>query len=221
MGSRFSLVFQEMPLIGIFRGVTPMEVEAVVGGVIKTGIRVVEVPLNSPDALLSIERLVKCFGDDVIVGAGTVTTVAEVIAVAEAGGQVIVTPYARCAVVKKAKELGLAAVPGAVTPTEIAEMQACGADAVKVFPAEMVSPAVIRALRAVLPSSLPLVPVGGINLENMAAYLNAGANGFGLGSALYRPGDASGIVAEKAATFVQRMLELAENRKMIRSKGAN
>ncbi|MGK2907902.1 MAG: 2-dehydro-3-deoxy-6-phosphogalactonate aldolase [Desulfuromonadales bacterium] len=208
MKNRFSRFFREMPLVGIFRGITPIEVEDVVGAAIENGIRIVEVPLNSPDALLSIERLVKRFGNDVISGAGTVTSVAEVLAVAKAGGQIVVTPYARGVVVKKAKELGLVAIPGAMTPTEIAEMYDCGADGVKIFPAEMVTPTAIKALRAVLPAALPLVPVGGISLENMAAYLNAGASGFGLGSALYRPGDSPASVAVKAATYVRRMQEL-------------
>ncbi|MDH4018841.1 MAG: 2-dehydro-3-deoxy-6-phosphogalactonate aldolase [Xanthomonadales bacterium] len=209
MKKRFLRKLNEMPLIGIFRGITPEEAEAIVGAAIENGILIAEVPLNSPDPLLSIERLVKRFGDDVIVGAGTVTTVDDVIAVANSGGQIVVTPYARRDVVKKAKELGLAAVSGALTPTEIAEMHDCGADAVKVFPAEMVSPMMIRAMRAVLPKSLPLIPVGGINIENMADYLNAGANGFGLGSALYRKGDSAVIVAENVATFVRRMKELS------------
>lgn len=208
MKNRFLNVFQEIPLVGIFRGITPTEVEAVVGAAIENGLRIVEVPLNSPDALLSIERLVKRFGNDVLIGAGTVTTPVEVLAVAQAGGQIIVTPYARSMVVKKAKELGLVAIPGALTPTEIAEMYDCGADGVKVFPAEMVTPTVIKALRAVLPAALPLVPVGGINLENMAAYLNAGASGFGLGSALYRPGDSPDSVAQKTSIYVRRMQAL-------------
>ncbi len=220
MNNRFLDVFHAMPLIGIFRGITPDKVEAVVGAAIENGIRISEVPLNSPDALLSIERLVKRFGTDAIVGAGTVTTVAEVLAVAKAGGQIIVTPYARGLVVEKAKELGLIAVPGALTPTEIAKMHACGADAVKIFPAEMVAPAIIKALRAVLPATLPLLPVGGINLENMTAYLEAGANGFGLGSALYRPEDSAASVAKNAATYVQHMKELSATKNMILSKGA-
>lgn len=205
MKNRFSRAFREMPLIGIFRGITPIEVEAVVGAAIENGIRIVEVPLNSPDALLSIERLVKRFGNEVVIGAGTVTTLAEVLAVAKAGGQIIVTPYARSFVVKRAKELGLVAIPGALTPTEIAEMYDCGADGVKIFPAEMVTPTALKALRAVLPAALPLIPVGGISLENMAAYLSAGASGFGLGSALYRPGDSPASVAEKTAIYVRRI----------------
>ena len=209
MESRFSFIFKKMALIGIFRGITPVSVEAVVGAAIEKGIRIAEVPLNSPDPLISIERLVKQFGDDVLVGAGTVTTVAEVIAVANAGGQIIVTPYARGTVVKKAKELGLTAIPGALTPTEIAEMYECGADAVKIFPAEAAPPVVIKAMRAVLPATLPLLPVSGINIENMETYWNAGANGFGLGSALYRAGDSVDQVAKNAAMFVQEMKKLS------------
>lgn len=215
MESHFSLIFKEMGLVGIFRGIKPLESEAVVGAAIDKGIHIVEVPLNSPEPLLSIERLAKRFGNDVIVGAGTVTTVAEVIAVANAGGQLIVTPYARSVVVKKAKELGLVAVPGALTPTEIAEMYDCGADAVKLFPAELIPPTVIKALLAVLPSSLPLIPVGGISSENMAAYLEAGVKGFGLGSALYRAGDSAYQVAENATTLVRRMNELSEEQSTI------
>ncbi len=208
MGNRFSLIFKEMGLIGIFRGITPSDVETVVGAAIENGLRIVEVPLNSPAPLLSIEKLVKRYGEEVIVGAGSVKTVADVVAVARVGGQIVVTPYARTAVVEKAKELGLAAVPGALTPTEIAGMYDCGADAVKIFPAEMTSPVTIKAMRAVLPAALPLLPVGGITLENMAEYLGSGVNGFGLGSSLYRPGDSADSVGKRAAAFVRRMKEL-------------
>ena len=212
MKSRFLQVFQKMPLIGIFRGVTPDEIEDVAGAAVENGLRILEVPLNSPDALLSIERLAKRFGESIIVGAGTVTTIEEVLAVANAGGQIIVTPYARSRVVIKAKELGLVSVPGALTPTEIAEMCDCGADAIKIFPAEMMIPAGVKALRAVLPPVLPLIPVGGVNLENLATYLQAGANGFGLGSALYKAGDSAASVAANTLSYVRRMQELTGNK---------
>jgi 2-dehydro-3-deoxyphosphogalactonate aldolase len=209
MESRFTHFFNIMPLIGILRGVEPSEAVAVADAVVGCGLRIVEVPLNSPQALRSIEHLAKRFGPDVMIGAGTVTSVAEVIAVAEAGGQLIVTPYARGAVVKKAKELGLAAIPGALSPTEIAEMADSGADAVKIFPAEMATPAIVKALRAVLPAQLPLIPVGGIDTGNMGAYWQAGANGFGLGSALYRPGDQIDRIAQNAALLVACMRKLS------------
>jgi 2-dehydro-3-deoxyphosphogalactonate aldolase len=202
MESRFAHFFRSMPLIGIFRGVEPSEAVAVVDAAVQCGLRIVEVPLNSPQALQSIERLAKKFGPAVLVGAGTVTSAAEVLAVAEAGGELIVTPYARGAIVKQAKQSGLAAMPGALSPTEIVEMADCGADAVKIFPAEMAPPAVVKALRAVLPARLPLVPVGGVDGENMAAYWQAGASGFGLGSALYRRGDSADTVARNAAALV-------------------
>jgi 2-dehydro-3-deoxyphosphogalactonate aldolase len=208
MESRFVHFFNIMPLIGILRGIEPSEAVAVADAVVDGGLRIVEVPLNSPLALRSIESLAKRFGPEVMIGAGTVTSVPEVMAVAEAGGELIVTPYARGAIVKQAKALGLTVIPGALSPTEIAEMADCGADAVKIFPAEMATPAVVKALRAVLPAQLPLIPVGGIDTGNMAAYWQAGANGFGLGSALYRPGDPADKVAEKAAVLVARMRDL-------------
>jgi 2-dehydro-3-deoxyphosphogalactonate aldolase len=208
MKCRFTHFFKIMPLIGILRGIEPNEAVAVADAVVDCGLRIVEVPLNSPQALFSIEQLAKRFGQEVMIGAGTVISVPEVIAVAEAGGELIVTPYARGAIVKKAKELGLTAIPGALSPTEIAEMAECGADAVKIFPAEMATPAVVKAMRAVLPVQLPLIPVGGIDSGNMAAYWQAGANGFGLGSALYRPGDPADRVAQNAAVLVARMREL-------------
>ena len=207
MESRFAHFFKSMPLIGIFRGVESSEAVEVVDAAVQCGLRIVEVPLNSPQALLSIERLANHYGPEVMVGAGTVTSVAEMIAVAKAGGSLIVTPYARGAIVRKAKESGLAAVPGALSPTEIAEMIDCGADAVKVFPAEMAPPEVIKALRAVLPAQFPLVPVGGIDGSNMAAYRQAGASGFGLGSALYRRGDPPDRVARNAAALVACLRE--------------
>ncbi len=209
MECRFTHFFNIMPLIGILRGIEPSEAVAVADAVVDCGLRIVEVPLNSPQALRSIEHLAKRFGPDVMIGAGTVTSVAEVTAVAEAGGKLIVTPYARGAIVEKAKELGLAAIPGALSPTEIAEMADCGADAVKIFPAEMATPAVVKALRAVLPTQLPLIPVGGIDTGNMAAYWQAGANGFGLGSALYRPGDPIDKVAQNAALLVACVRKLS------------
>ena len=202
MAYRFKSLFAELPLIGIFRGIKADEAVSVVGAAIEKGLCIVEVPLNSPEPLDSIARLAERFGERVLVGAGTVTTVAEVEAVAQAGGRLIVTPYARREVVERAKELGLAAVPGALTPTEIADMHAAGADAVKIFPAEMMPPRILKGLGAVLPPDLLLVPVGGVSLENMADYVAAGAAGFGLGSALYRAGDRAETVAARAAAFV-------------------
>ena len=205
MENQFRHIFKTTGLIGIFRGITPPEAVAVVGAAIDCGLSIVEVPLNSPSPLESIERLSSAFTGKAIVGAGTVTTIAEVEAVAQAGGQLIVTPYARIDVVKRAKELGLYVTPGALTPTEIAAMHDAGADAVKIFPAELMAPSVLKGLKAVLPKDLLLLPVGGIILENMQAYMAAGAAGFGLGSALYKAGDSADDVGAHAKAFIKHM----------------
>jgi 2-dehydro-3-deoxyphosphogalactonate aldolase len=208
MTLNFQKTFQALGLIGIFRGITPAEVEAVVMAAVDSGLRIVEVPLNSPQALHSIEKLAKRFGEQIIIGAGTVITVADVDAVARSGGRLVVTPYARSEVVEKAKTLGLVAVPGAMTPTEVFAMHHCGADAVKIFPAEIMSPQGLKALRVVVPDDLLLIPVGGVGLENMVDYLAAGADGFGLGSAIYRPGDDIDSVARNTTEFVRFMKKM-------------
>lgn len=208
MTLNFQKTFQALGLIGIFRGITPAEVEAVVMAAVDSGLRIVEVPLNSPQALNSIEKLAKRFGEQIIIGAGTVVTVADVDAVARSGGRLVVTPYARPEVVEKAKSLGLVAVAGAMTPTEVFAMHHCGADAVKIFPAEIMSPQGLKALRVVVPDDLLLIPVGGVGLENMVDYLAAGADGFGLGSAIYRPGDDIASVARNTTQFVKFMQKM-------------
>ncbi len=208
MSNRFSQKFKETGIIGIFRGLQPNEAIEVVGAAVNNGLSIVEVPLNSPDPLLSIKTLAENFSEQAIVGAGTVTSVAEVEAVAEAGGQLIVTPYARIDVVKRAKELGLFTAPGALTPTEIAAMYDAGADAVKIFPADLMGPKVLKGLRAVLPPELLIIPVGGISLANMKTYVDAGASGFGLGSSLYKPGDNAACVAERSTNFLTEMKDL-------------
>ena len=210
MGENFKQQFSQTSLIGIFRGIKPDEVEDIIAASIQAGLQIVEIPLNSPQPLVSIEKLAKRFGRETIVGAGTVTSVQEVQQVADAGGRLIVTPYARLDVVEKAKSLGLVSVPGALTPTEIAAMHDCGADAVKIFPADMLAPATLKGLRAVLPQALTLIPVGGIDLDSMKDYISAGASGFGLGSALYRAGDRPDDVFTKTRAFVARIHELKQ-----------
>lgn len=205
MAQPFREMFQDLGLIGIFRGITPAEAGNVIAAAVASGLRIVEVPLNSPEALQSIKMLAKRFDEQILVGAGTVISVTDVDKVAAAGGRLVVTPYARPELVERAKQRGLVAVPGAMTPTEMAAMYDCGADAVKIFPAESISPAGVKAIRAIVPNDLFLVPVGGVSLDNMAAYLSAGADGFGVGSTLYRPGDDSRAVARKAAQFVAFM----------------
>jgi 2-dehydro-3-deoxyphosphogalactonate aldolase len=192
---------QPLPLIAILRGIHPDEAVAVASAIVQAGIRIVEVPLNSPSALDSIALLQEKLGHDALIGAGTVLTVADVRDIAAAGGRLVVAPNTDGAVIREAKRLGMACVPGAATPTECFAALTAGADGVKLFPAELISPVVVKAIRAVLPSSAMLFPVGGIVPGNMAPYLAAGVNGFGLGSALYRPGMSPEEVSANARLF--------------------
>lgn len=189
------------PLVAILRGVTPEEVVDIALALEENGFAIVEVPLNSPRPLESIARLAEAVDDRVLVGAGTVIEPDSVDAVVNAGGRLIVMPHADTSVVERAKALGAIAVPGFATPGEAFAMLKAGADALKLFPAEAAPPPVLKAMRAVLPKSVPVLPVGGITPETMAGYVAAGATGFGLGSALYRPGDTVAAVAEKAGSF--------------------
>ncbi|MFT7773330.1 2-dehydro-3-deoxy-6-phosphogalactonate aldolase [Roseateles sp.] len=194
---------QQLPLVAILRGIKPDEVEAIADALYTEGFRVIEVPLNSPQALDSIGRLARRMPEDALVGAGTVLSADAVRDVQIAGGRVIVMPHADVAVIRVAKARGLACVPGVATPTEAFAALHAGADALKLFPAELVTPAVVKAVRAVLPRELRLLPVGGITPDTMAPYRKAGAAGFGLGSALYAPGMSAGDVAARARAFVQ------------------
>jgi 2-dehydro-3-deoxyphosphogalactonate aldolase len=191
-----------LPLVAILRGIRPEEVEAVADGLIATGFRLIEVPLNSPDALSSIRRLAARFGPMAVIGAGTVLTEADAGAVAETGAGLIVAPNCDPAVIGAAKALGLSCLPGVATPSEAFTALAAGADALKAFPAEALPPSVIKAWRAVLPREVAVLPVGGIEPASMAAYRAAGAAGFGLGSALYQPGMSAEAVRDRAAAFV-------------------
>jgi 2-dehydro-3-deoxyphosphogalactonate aldolase len=186
------------PLVAILRGVAPAEVEAIGAALIAAGIVVIEVPLNSPDPMASIAALSARFGERALIGAGTVMSAAQVAEVARAGGRLIVTPHADAAVVRAAKEHGMLASPGFFTPAEAFAMLAAGADALKLFPAEAASPAVLRALLAVLPPGTAVLPVGGMAADTLGPWRAAGAAGFGIGSALYRPGDDAAAVARKA-----------------------
>lgn len=193
---------QRLPLVAILRGLTPDESEPVGTALVEAGWLLIEVPLNSPRPLDSIARLARAF-PQAVVGAGTVRTVDEVRAVQAAGGRLIVSPHADPAVVREAVRLGLLSVPGVATPTEAFAALDAGATALKLFPAEMIPPAAVKALCAVLPPSTPLLPVGGIGPDTMAAYRAAGASGFGIGSALYRPGRAAHEVAVAAREFAR------------------
>jgi 2-dehydro-3-deoxyphosphogalactonate aldolase len=190
------------PLVAILRGVRPDEVTAIATALDAAGLAIIEVPLNSPDPLASIATLTRDFAARLLIGAGTVMTEAQVAAVAQAGGKLIVTPHADPALTRAAKAHGLIAVPGFFTPAEAFAMLAAGADALKLFPAEAASPAVLRALRAVLPADTAVLPVGGIDAGNIPAWRAAGAAGFGIGSAIYKPGDTAAIVATKARALL-------------------
>ncbi len=176
----------ELPLIAILRGLRPERALPVGELLLAAGFRALEVPLNSPEPLASIERLAKQFDAEALVGAGTVLTAGALSQVAAAGGRLIVMPHANLSLIRQADHLGLACVPGVATPTEAFAALEAGADALKLFPAEALPPPVVKAWRAVLPPECWLLPVGGITPETMAPYLAAGANGFGLGSALFQ-----------------------------------
>ncbi len=190
------------PLVAILRGIRPEEAEAIGAALVDAGIVVLEVPLNSPDPLRSIAHLAAAL-PRALVGAGTVTDPADVARIAEAGGRLIVTPHADPEVVKAAKAAGMLAVPGFFTPAEAFALLRAGADGLKLFPAEAASPAVLKALLAVLPKGTPVLPVGGIGVENIPAWRAAGAAGFGIGSSLYRPGDTAASVAAKARALME------------------
>ena len=194
--------FGDCPLIAIVRGITPADAEAIGDAVQEAGIRIIEVPLNSPDALKSIALLAREFGDSMLVGAGTVLTTAEVAAVKEAGGRIIVSPDTNTDVVAAAAQAGLVSSPGYFTPSEAFAAIRAGATALKLFPAEAASPSVLKAHLAVLPRELSVMAVGGIKPDNMRPWLDAGASGFGLGSGLYKPGQSATDTLEKARAYV-------------------
>ena len=196
---------ERCPLIAILRGVRPEEVLAIAAALEAAGIAIIEVPLNSPDPIGSIRRLAEACGDRLLIGAGTVMNESQVQAIAAAGGRLLVTPHADPVVVRAAKAHGMLAVPGFFTPSEAFAMLAAGADGLKLFPAEAASPAVLRALRAVLPPGTMVLPVGGIDGSNMSGWLDAGAAGFGIGSSIYRAGDSAEVVAEKARILVRAL----------------
>lgn len=189
-------------LIAILRGLAPERAEDVGGCLVDAGFRIIEVPLNSPEPLRSIERLARRFGDVAVIGAGTVLDPDRVGEVVAAGGRLIVAPNLDAQVVAAARAHGVAAVPGVATPTEAFQAVRSGAEALKLFPAEAMPPEIVGAWRAVLPDELPLVAVGGITPAKMPAYRAAGAAGFGIGSALFAPDRDLADIAARAAGFV-------------------
>jgi 2-dehydro-3-deoxyphosphogalactonate aldolase len=200
--SRITPWLARSPFVAILRGVRPDEVVPIAQAVVDAGWCVIEVPLNSPAPFASIARLSEALAADILVGAGTVRRPAEVDRVAEAGGRLIVMPHADVAVITHAARRGLMALPGVYTATEAFAAIDAGADALKLFPAEIGGTGLLKALRAVLPKGMPVLPVGGVAPDTVAAWRAAGAAGFGVGSALYRPGDDAATVGQRARAFV-------------------
>lgn len=200
--SAFDAAFGRCPLVAILRGVRPDEVVAIGEALVGAGFTLIEVPLNSPDPLDSIAALAAAMGDRAVVGAGTVLTADQVAAVREAGGRMIVSPNTNCDVIRASAAAGLASLPGFATPSEAFAALDAGATALKLFPAEAASPAVLKAMKAVLPPAVRVLPVGGVGPGNMAEWLAAGAAGFGLGSTLYKPGMIAAEVGERARTAI-------------------
>jgi 2-dehydro-3-deoxyphosphogalactonate aldolase len=193
---------ERCPLVAILRGVQPVEVESICSALERAGVSIVEVPFNSPSPLESIAILSRTFGNRMLIGAGTLTAVSQVDQVAAAGGKLIVTPHADTAIVRAAKQAGLLVFPGFFNPTEAFALLEAGADAIKLFPAEVLGPPMLKALRAVLPKSTIVIPVGGVDANQVAPWLSVGAQGLGVGSSIYKPGDDARAVEIKARSLV-------------------
>ncbi|MES2256572.1 MAG: 2-dehydro-3-deoxy-6-phosphogalactonate aldolase [Pseudomonadota bacterium] len=201
--SRWEHILGTRPLIAILRGLRPDEAVEIGEALVSAGILCAEVPLNSPNAPDSIALLRRAHGHKLMVGAGTVLSVQEVAVVAACGAELVVSPNINPAVIAAAKAAGLLSIPGFATPSEAFAGLEAGADALKAFPTDVVSPGALRALREVLPRNVPLIPVGGVTIEKIGEYKKAGAAGFGIGSAIYRPGIDASIVSKKARDFVE------------------
>lgn len=202
LSARFDAAFAACPLVAILRGITPAEADAVGDRLVEAGFRLIEVPLNSPDPFDSIARLLRRHGDRALIGAGTVTDPAEVAELHRLGAHLVVSPHTDPAVIAASVRAGLIAMPGAMTPSECFAAVRAGASAVKLFPMEVLGSAGVKALRAVLPKSLRLIGVGGVDEANMPTLRAAGCNGFGIGGALYKPGMSAAAVDEAARRFI-------------------
>ena len=198
----FDRHFEPCPLIGIIRGVTPADAVGIGKALLDGGIRIIEVPLNSPEPFASIGAIADAIGEEALVGAGTVLDPADVQKVKQAGGRIIVSPNMNPAVIAATVGSGMISSPGIFTPTEAFAALEAGAHALKLVPAEAASPAVVKALKAVLPNDVPLIIVGGVTPESIGAWLDAGADGFGLGGGLYRPGQSAEETLAKARAYV-------------------
>lgn len=189
-------------IIAILRGITPDEALEVAAVLIDAGVTKIEVPLNSPDPISSIARLQKQFGEEALIGAGTVISVSQVAQVAATGARLIVSPNNDPSVIRATKAADMQSFPGVMTPTEVFSALASGADGLKLFPGEVIGPAGLKAMRAVIPQEVPLFAVGGVSAQNMGDWIRSGAAGFGIGSAIYKPGDSTTVIARKAREIV-------------------
>lgn len=207
LAARVDAAFAALPLVAILRGLTPAEAVPAANALYEAGFRLIEVPLNSPDPFDSIEAIRRALPRDALVGAGTVLALDQVDRLAAIGADLVVMPHADTAIIRAAKSRSMICVPGVATATEAFAALAAGADALKLFPAEQITPPVVKALRAVVPHSVRLLPVGGITPDTMQPYRAAGAAGFGLGSALYSPGLPVAELAARAARFAQAWAE--------------
>ena len=194
--------FERMPTVAILRGVKPDEVVDIGEALYKAGMGVIEVPLNSPEPLVSISKLSEALGDRCVIGAGTVLTTEQVDEVADAGGIIAVTPNTNTDVIKRSIERGMVPMPGWATPTEAFQAYFAGARYLKLFPAASYGVGHVKAVKAVLPSDAKLLAVGGAGADNINAWLEAGVNGFGMASNLYKPGFSAGEVFQRASEIV-------------------
>lgn len=201
----FDLYFRQCPLVAIVRGVTPAEASGIARAIFDSGIRIIEVPLNSPDPFTSIRTIAGELGDEALVGAGTVLQAKDVGRVRDAGGRIVVSPNFSGDVVRASVDAGMVSSPGVFTPSEAFAALDCGAHALKLFPAEAASPKVVKALRAVLPKQAPLLVVGGVTPESLRGWLDAGADGFGLGGGLYKPGQDAEATGARARAYVEAL----------------
>ncbi len=203
----FERWFAKMPIVAILRGLRPDEAVAIGETLVEAGIGILEVPLNSPEPIASIGRMAEALKGRAIVGAGTVLTPTQVDQVAEAGGQIVVSPNTDVAVIQRTRDRGLISLPGSFTPTECFASLAAGAHAIKLFPGELVTPASARGLAAVLPKGVRMLVVGGVSADTIKDWRDSPVNGFGIGSSLFKPGMTVAEVDQRARTLVSSMAD--------------